>query len=868
VILKRVKLKNFISHADTEIEFPLGVTVLVGPNGAGKTSVVDAIVFALFGDKVRGEKVEDMIRRGTSSAEVELTFEVGKEYTVHWIRKKRGVEATLSRSDAGVIANTKEAVLEEISRILRMDKESAMNSIFVRQGEIASLVDADPKPRKNLLGKLIGLDRLERAWEKMKDVISHFEEIKNGLETRVKEVRKELDVREEQRNRLREEIKGLAAKIKDLEQKLVITAQELEIAKNELENWNEKRRKYDELTRKLDQLAERVKAVVREVERLEGELRQAEGARKRIKELEPEINKISLLEEYVEKSNELNELVGEKDQLNKDLGRISNIRHETKESMELCKDYVETEEVEEVKMEVPEEMSAIERFATKTITEVKTIIEQINKENRELGELVSKVLEVLAEPTIEAKDAKLREFKAKKEGIEEVISRLKDERGRIRGRISDLKQALEMLGEADTCPVCKTKLTPEHRERVKDEMQEEIGFLKRRLEDVKRELREQELQKKEVEGEIERVSKVGVEGIEKLKDEIAENREELTKLYSTLYAITQLADRLESDINAKISAIDAKISEIEEILKKLVGEIGYEPEDPEKELKGLRKRKEEYDRLKPIADRYGEIKQMLGKEQENLKELEVERERIHRAARELGYDEEKHEEVRRRYERSLEKFGRTKAEMEEKKELLKKNKRDLEELERKIAELEKKLDKLKGEFEKTVKFIGKLNNIRNAFSRDGVQKLLRQRVAPLMSEFARKYIESFNLDITDISVNEDFDISIIKEGGEISIKSISGGEKVAVAISLRLAIAKVLAGKISTIIMDEPTTHLDEERRRELVEIMKSFFGEGAAIPQMIIVTHHRELEEVAQTVYEVEKADGVSRVRLVEAFG
>ena len=32
-----------------------------------------------------------------------------------------------------------------------------------------------------------------------------------------------------------------------------------------------------------------------------------------------------------------------------------------------------------------------------------------------------------------------------------------------------------------------------------------------------------------------------------------------------------------------------------------------------------------------------------------------------------------------------------------------------------------------------------------------------------------------------------------------------------------------LAGIISTIIMNEPTTHLDEERRRELVEIMKRF---------------------------------------------
>jgi len=861
MILKKVKLKNFISHADTEIEFPFGVTVLVGPNGAGKTSIVDAIIYTLFGWNPKRKEDREVIRKGTTFTEVELTFEEGgKKYTVHWVRKKKSGDYTLVRQDIGTLAVHSE-VLREVKKILEMDRETAMKSIFIRQGEIANLVDADPKPRKNLLGKLIGLDRLERAWENMKEVISHFEGIKNGLENRVKEIEKELEVRREQRDELREEIKKTTAKIRDLEQKLAIIAQELETAKNELEKWNEKKRKYDELTKKLNQLAERIKAVIREVERLEGELRQAEGAKKRVRELEPEVNKIPLLEEYVEKSNELNELVREKDLLNKDLSRISDIRHETKESMESCKDYIETEKVEEIKVDVPEELSAIEKFATKTSTEVRNTIKQINEKNCELEELVSKALEVLPEPTIEAKDAKLQELKARKEEIEEVISRLKDERGRIRGRIGDLRQALEMLGEADTCPVCKTKLTPEHREKVKDKVQEEIGLLEGALKEVRRGLDEQELQKKKVEKEIDRISRIDVGRIERLKEEITENRKGAAKLYETLYAITQLVDSLESEIREKISAVDAKIGEIEGILNDLVEKIGYKPEDPEKELKGLRKKKEEYDRLKSIADRYDELKQMLGEEQEKLKALEAEGEKIQKEIKELGYDEKEHEEARKKYEEFFGKFERTKAELEEKKESLKKNQGDLEELERKIAELEENLGKLSEEFEAIVKFIGKLNNIKSAFSRDGVQKLLRQKVAPLMSEFARRYIESFNLDITDISVNEDFDISIIKEGEEISIKSMSGGEKVAVAIALRLAIAKVLAGKISTIIMDEPTTHLDEERRRELVEIMKSFFREGAAVPQMIVVTHHRELEEIADTVYQVEKVDGVSRV-------
>jgi exonuclease SbcC len=60
--------------------------------------------------------------------------------------------------------------------------------------------------------------------------------------------------------------------------------------------------------------------------------------------------------------------------------------------------------------------------------------------------------------------------------------------------------------------------------------------------------------------------------------------------------------------------------------------------------------------------------------------------------------------------------------------------------------------------------------------------------------------------------------------------------------------------------MDEPTTHLDEERRKELVNILSSFFREGGRIiPQMLIITHHREIEEVADVVYVVSKKEGYS---------
>jgi exonuclease SbcC len=178
-----------------------------------------------------------------------------------------------------------------------------------------------------------------------------------------------------------------------------------------------------------------------------------------------------------------------------------------------------------------------------------------------------------------------------------------------------------------------------------------------------------------------------------------------------------------------------------------------------------------------------------------------------------------------------------------------------------IGQLYDEISKLKAKRDRIEDFRSKLEKIREAFSKDGVQRMLRQRLTPHISELATRYVERFNLDVTSIIIDENLDVNVVRDGEVTPLSLLSGGEKVAIAIALRLAIAKALAGMLSTIIMDEPTIHLDEERRRELVEVVKSFFREGTVVPQMVIITHDRELEEVADTLYQVEKVNGVSKI-------
>ena len=48
MIFKKLTLKNFKSHINTEVEFNKGTTIILGDNGAGKSSIFEGINFALY----------------------------------------------------------------------------------------------------------------------------------------------------------------------------------------------------------------------------------------------------------------------------------------------------------------------------------------------------------------------------------------------------------------------------------------------------------------------------------------------------------------------------------------------------------------------------------------------------------------------------------------------------------------------------------------------------------------------------------------------------------------------------------------------------------------------------------------------------
>ncbi len=194
-------------------------------------------------------------------------------------------------------------------------------------------------------------------------------------------------------------------------------------------------------------------------------------------------------------------------------------------------------------------------------------------------------------------------------------------------------------------------------------------------------------------------------------------------------------------------------------------------------------------------------------------------------------------------------------------------------LEKAISNLENEIaefDKLASELYSASKFISDLEKMRSmVFNRDGVvSSSLRTWALNLISIKSSDYINTFNVGISKISlVEKPREIKVMCYGkrGEIDIISLSGGEKVAVSLALRMGIAYLMgSSKIDFIVLDEPTSNLDEERRRSFVKIISDVFSKGVGpLSQIIIITHDEEIFENSEIeqIYKFSMSDSGSIV-------
>ena len=619
MILNSIKMNNFKSHVSSKIVFNNGVVAIIGENGSGKSSIFEAVFFALFGaDALRrmGLSYDEVITKGKKAMSVELEFEVnGNKYKI--IREYNGKSSAKLYKNNELFARTVNEVNKAIVEILGVDRDMFLNSIYIKQGEIANLLNLQPRERKEVIGKLLGIEEFEKCYQKMKDAIDEY---KKQLERIIGHLNNKHDYEEELKEK-ENELKEKETKLKLVKEKLDRVMEEFKTAEKIFEDWKGKKSLYEKLTNKLEERQRALELANKELENLKYDLNAVVEAKnilrkyksefeeyksltidiktieERLRDLHPIYEEyltlskkleaidedIKQLEEFIEKSkykdkiDKLNEVLGD---VGREIEKLEKIKDYLTELENL---YEKLEEIERYKKIANEYKEHYEKYMqldkkmekynklnldyTKLLQNKKSIEDNIKNLKSEIEKLENEINKIDIETTKKSLKA-IEEYKNQLEKLQQQKEEIKQRIGEVNNEIKRIKKVLDELKDVEgKCPLCKTPIDS-------NKKQELINSHRIKLNDKYNELKELHEKIKAIEEKITAINKEirREKELRELETKYYEKLENLKNLKLKLNEYEEELNNIKNQINNYI--IDGKpINELLDEIKQELNEI-------------------------------------------------------------------------------------------------------------------------------------------------------------------------------------------------------------------------------------------------------------------------------------------------------
>ena len=802
-MITKLRLKNWKSHEQSELEFSQGTNGLVGIVGSGKTSILDAICFALFGTfpklQLKKLRLEDTIMKKPSmkdSAEVELEFEAdGKKFSIkRMVERDKGTGYCELVEDGRIVESpSTKGVTAAVERALKVNYELFSKAIYSEQNSIDYFLTLGKGQRMSKIDELLMIGRFEDARGSAVRLANMIVERKIAKQSAASRV----DVAEAERQtaEIEREIAESDARRAAMSGQLADVLRSKLAREAEAEELRKVRERLEAAKRDYAAVEASIAATMEGVERMEAAMREfyekagRQGVQSPEEKTADAAAVAAAVDDYARRISEMTDFLGVKQA---EHGMTQRELSQSGASIAFLRD----EKIARLEREFEEKLAAkaeVERIRDRTGLNV----------HGQLAENAAK-LQLLVEDMAAAK-----------------------------ARISDLQAQMDGLSKLEgICPLCGSGLSTERKKMIVMEKTREVGALAERV----RSAAEERLAAEERMRQLEEAARKLDEMLKEIADLDAVNEE----LAASKRALAEQSESFE-----KLSAKFESMAE----------EIGI----VRKELDAAVTEKQRTELVKAQMDDYGRQRQRVAElqsERDRTKAAiyEIEErmpagrlEAAERALRELAAEERELETTIVSTEQLA---AEKRARMEEYSRAAAAVRKDMDE----VARLERLAADLKV-FAEALKQ-----------TQAGLREEFVEAVNYTMNRLWQTLYPYEDFVGIRLGIEEgDYVLQLQERSlGWVNVEgAASGGERSIACLAMRIAFALVLVPHLRMLVLDEPTANLDAASVKVLSSTLKENIAEF--IDQCFVITHDEAFEDaITGKLYRLERdkaKDEVTRV-------
>lgn len=192
--IKSVSIKNFFSYGPQETTLDLsgnGLANISGVNGVGKSTIIEAMLFALYG-KTRQEVIKDVVNREVGKdCKVSVEF-VGDDDEVYKVIRYRahstqGDKVYIFKGDKDISKKNASDTNEDIIEYFGMPYIAFVNSTVFSSEFYANFFSAKNSERLNIFENILSLKEISYFYEEVKDILKEISEKEEEVRLRLTE---------------------------------------------------------------------------------------------------------------------------------------------------------------------------------------------------------------------------------------------------------------------------------------------------------------------------------------------------------------------------------------------------------------------------------------------------------------------------------------------------------------------------------------------------------------------------------------------------------------------------------------------------------------------------------------------------------